>query len=187
MKPGVTRAQKLFVSIAWYLLTLLETEGGTPGPEDGDLAPPTAPGIFAEACSNETYVEVGPIALPGSPSPKPPALTASTEPSLGPLMNVPGVLPQRPAIPPPDLPAPEGLVAYGITDRIGNIWSILTPPNTDDPHKLLTQWSNVSTRSNSCACDPTMCIGQIGELRLESAQSSVRACLPLFQISGATS
>lgn len=27
-----------------------------------------------------------------------------------------------------------------------------------------------------------MCIGQMGELRLESAQSSVRACLPLFQI-----
>ncbi|XP_060272420.1 R3H domain-containing protein 4 isoform X2 [Ovis aries] len=41
-----------------YLLTLLETEGGTPGPEDGDLAPPAAPGIFAEACSNETYVEI---------------------------------------------------------------------------------------------------------------------------------
>ncbi|XP_029773425.1 R3H domain-containing protein 4 isoform X2 [Suricata suricatta] len=41
-----------------YLLTLLETDGGTPGPDDGDLAPPAAPGIFAEACSNETYVEV---------------------------------------------------------------------------------------------------------------------------------
>uniref|UniRef100_A0A9L0SML3 R3H domain containing 4 n=2 Tax=Equus caballus TaxID=9796 RepID=A0A9L0SML3_HORSE len=41
-----------------YLLTLLETNGGTPGPEDGDLAPPAAPGIFAEACNNETYVEV---------------------------------------------------------------------------------------------------------------------------------
>ncbi|ELK19289.1 hypothetical protein PAL_GLEAN10005912 [Pteropus alecto] len=43
-----------------YLLTLLETDGGTPGLEDGDLAPPAAPGIFAEACNNETYVEVGP-------------------------------------------------------------------------------------------------------------------------------
>ncbi|KAB0391023.1 hypothetical protein E2I00_006591 [Balaenoptera physalus] len=43
-----------------YLLTLLETDGGTPGLEDGDLAPPAAPSIFAEACSNETYVEVGP-------------------------------------------------------------------------------------------------------------------------------
>uniref|UniRef100_A0A4W2CDU1 R3H domain containing 4 n=1 Tax=Bos indicus x Bos taurus TaxID=30522 RepID=A0A4W2CDU1_BOBOX len=41
-----------------YLLTLLETDGATPGPEDGDLAPPAAPGIFAEACSNETYVEI---------------------------------------------------------------------------------------------------------------------------------
>ncbi|XP_036281062.1 R3H domain-containing protein 4 isoform X2 [Pipistrellus kuhlii] len=41
-----------------YLLTLLETDGDTRGPEDGDLAPPAAPGIFAEACSNETYVEV---------------------------------------------------------------------------------------------------------------------------------
>ncbi|KAM7141523.1 R3H domain-containing protein 4 isoform 3-T3 [Molossus nigricans] len=41
-----------------YLLTLLETDGGTLGPEDGDLAPPAAPGIFAEACNNETYVEV---------------------------------------------------------------------------------------------------------------------------------
>lgn len=41
-----------------YLLTLLETDGGTPGLEDGDLAPPAAPGIFAEACSNETYVEI---------------------------------------------------------------------------------------------------------------------------------
>lgn len=27
-----------------------------------------------------------------------------------------------------------------------------------------------------------MCIGQMGELRLESAQLSVRACLPLFKI-----
>ncbi|KAM5230821.1 R3H domain-containing protein 4 isoform 3-T3 [Hipposideros larvatus] len=41
-----------------YLLTLLETDGGTSGLEDGDLAPPAAPGIFAEACNNETYVEV---------------------------------------------------------------------------------------------------------------------------------
>ncbi|XP_030701462.1 R3H domain-containing protein 4 isoform X3 [Globicephala melas] len=44
--------------LAQYLLTLLETDGGTPGLEDGDLAPPAAPSIFAEACSNETYVEV---------------------------------------------------------------------------------------------------------------------------------
>ncbi|XP_036745852.1 R3H domain-containing protein 4 isoform X2 [Manis pentadactyla] len=41
-----------------YLLTLLETDGGTPGLDDGDLAPPAAPGIFAEACNNESYVEV---------------------------------------------------------------------------------------------------------------------------------
>ncbi|XP_015982163.2 R3H domain-containing protein 4 isoform X3 [Rousettus aegyptiacus] len=41
-----------------YLLTLLQTDGGTPGLEDGDLAPPAAPGIFAEACNNETYVEL---------------------------------------------------------------------------------------------------------------------------------
>ncbi|XP_066197940.1 R3H domain-containing protein 4 isoform X2 [Saccopteryx leptura] len=41
-----------------YLLTLLETDGETLGPEDGDLAPPAAPGIFAEACNNETYVKV---------------------------------------------------------------------------------------------------------------------------------
>lgn len=41
-----------------YLLTLLETDGGPAGLDDGDLAPPAAPGIFAEACSNETYVEV---------------------------------------------------------------------------------------------------------------------------------
>ncbi|XP_077616759.1 R3H domain-containing protein 4 isoform X3 [Crocuta crocuta] len=41
-----------------YLLTLLETDGGTPGLDDGDLAPPAAPGVFAEACSNETYMEV---------------------------------------------------------------------------------------------------------------------------------
>ncbi|KAM9685979.1 R3H domain-containing protein 4 isoform 2-T2 [Trichechus inunguis] len=41
-----------------YLLTLLESNGGTPGLEDGDLAPPAAPGIFAEACNNATYVEV---------------------------------------------------------------------------------------------------------------------------------
>ncbi|NP_001365926.1 R3H domain-containing protein 4 isoform 1 [Mus musculus] len=40
-----------------YLLTLLETAGGPPGVEDGDLTP-AAPGIFAEACSNATYVEV---------------------------------------------------------------------------------------------------------------------------------
>lgn len=46
-----------------YLLTLLQTDGGTPGLEDGDLAPPAAPGIFAEACNNETYVEVGRCAL----------------------------------------------------------------------------------------------------------------------------
>ncbi|XP_073076825.1 R3H domain-containing protein 4 isoform X2 [Manis javanica] len=41
-----------------YLLTLLETDGGTPGLDDGDLALPAAPGIFAEACNNESYVEV---------------------------------------------------------------------------------------------------------------------------------
>uniref|UniRef100_A0A2K6K8T9 R3H domain containing 4 n=1 Tax=Rhinopithecus bieti TaxID=61621 RepID=A0A2K6K8T9_RHIBE len=41
-----------------YLLTLLETDGGPPGLDDGDLAPPASPGIFAEACSNATYVEV---------------------------------------------------------------------------------------------------------------------------------
>lgn len=46
--------------LAQYLLTLLETDGGTSGLEDGDLAPPAAPGIFAEACNNETYIEVGP-------------------------------------------------------------------------------------------------------------------------------
>lgn len=70
--------------LAQYLLTLLETDGGTPGLEDGDLAPPAAPGIFAEACSNETYVEVGapcPAWLP--PSPKPPAL-----PALNPLWSL---------------------------------------------------------------------------------------------------
>ncbi|KFO28915.1 R3H domain-containing protein 4 [Fukomys damarensis] len=42
-----------------YLLTLLETDGGPPpGLEDGDLTPAAAPGIFAEACSNATYMEV---------------------------------------------------------------------------------------------------------------------------------
>uniref|UniRef100_A0A8C9LYP3 R3H domain containing 4 n=1 Tax=Piliocolobus tephrosceles TaxID=591936 RepID=A0A8C9LYP3_9PRIM len=41
-----------------YLLTLLETDGGPPGLDDGDLAPPASPGIFAEACSNATYMEV---------------------------------------------------------------------------------------------------------------------------------
>lgn len=46
--------------LAQYLLTLLETAGGPPGVEDGDLTPPAAPGIFAEACSNATYVEVRP-------------------------------------------------------------------------------------------------------------------------------
>lgn len=45
--------------LAQYLLSLLETDGGTAGLDDGDLAPPAAPGIFAEACSNETYMEVG--------------------------------------------------------------------------------------------------------------------------------
>ncbi|XP_006898076.1 PREDICTED: R3H domain-containing protein 4 [Elephantulus edwardii] len=42
-----------------YLQTLLESHGGTAGPEDGDLAPPASPGIFAEACNNSTYVECG--------------------------------------------------------------------------------------------------------------------------------
>ncbi|XP_063085300.1 R3H domain-containing protein 4 isoform X2 [Cavia porcellus] len=41
-----------------YLLTLLETDGGPPALEDGDLTPAAAPGIFAEACSNATYMEV---------------------------------------------------------------------------------------------------------------------------------
>lgn len=50
--------------LAQYLLTLLETDGGTPGLDDGDLAPPAAPGVFAEACSNETYMEVGPPCPP---------------------------------------------------------------------------------------------------------------------------
>ncbi|EHB16938.1 hypothetical protein GW7_08114 [Heterocephalus glaber] len=43
---------------AQYLLTLLETDGGAPSLEDGDLTPAAAPGIFAEACSNATYMEV---------------------------------------------------------------------------------------------------------------------------------
>lgn len=56
--------------LAQYLLTLLETDGGTAGLDDGDLAPPAAPGIFAEACSNETYVEVRlPCPPPASPAP----------------------------------------------------------------------------------------------------------------------
>lgn len=54
--------------LAQYLLTLLKTDGDTLGPEDGDLAPPAAPGIFAEACSNETYVEVGLPTLSLTPS-----------------------------------------------------------------------------------------------------------------------
>ncbi|XP_045432345.1 R3H domain-containing protein 4 isoform X1 [Pipistrellus kuhlii] len=54
-RPGAARAGG---GRSQYLLTLLETDGDTRGPEDGDLAPPAAPGIFAEACSNETYVEV---------------------------------------------------------------------------------------------------------------------------------
>ncbi|XP_048666545.1 R3H domain-containing protein 4, partial [Marmota marmota marmota] len=41
-----------------HLLTLLETHGDPPGLEDGDLTPSAAPGIFAEACNNSTYVEV---------------------------------------------------------------------------------------------------------------------------------
>ncbi|XP_073910583.1 R3H domain-containing protein 4 isoform X2 [Castor canadensis] len=43
---------------AQYLLTLMETNGGQPGLEDGDTTPSAAPGIFAEACNNATYVEV---------------------------------------------------------------------------------------------------------------------------------
>lgn len=46
--------------LAQYLLTLLETDGSPPGLDDGDLAPPASPGIFAEACNNATYVEVRP-------------------------------------------------------------------------------------------------------------------------------
>ena len=47
MKPGVTPSpETICFHLAQYLLTLLETEGGTPGLEDGDLAPPAAPGIF---------------------------------------------------------------------------------------------------------------------------------------------
>lgn len=61
--------------VAQYLLTLLETDGGTLGAEDGDLAPPAAPGIFAEACNNETYVEVRP--LPPLLAPSAPATLAS--------------------------------------------------------------------------------------------------------------
>ncbi|XP_023048512.1 R3H domain-containing protein 4 isoform X2 [Piliocolobus tephrosceles] len=47
-----------------YLLTLLETDGGPPGLDDGDLAPPASPGIFAEACSNATYMEIRPESPP---------------------------------------------------------------------------------------------------------------------------
>jgi hypothetical protein len=36
----------------------METNGGQPGLEDGDTTPSAAPGIFAEACNNATYVEV---------------------------------------------------------------------------------------------------------------------------------
>lgn len=53
---------------AQYLLTLLETDGGPPGLEDGDLTP-ASPGIFAEACSNTTYVEVR--LCPGQSPPSP--------------------------------------------------------------------------------------------------------------------
>lgn len=63
---------------ARYLLTLLETAGDSPGPEDGDLTPPAAPGIFAEACSNATYVEVrlwGPPAAPEMCPPLPGGLS----------------------------------------------------------------------------------------------------------------
>ena len=59
LEPWGLSPETICFQLAQYLLTLLETEGGTPGLEDGDLAPPAAPGIFAEACSNETYIEVG--------------------------------------------------------------------------------------------------------------------------------
>ncbi|XP_016044431.1 R3H domain-containing protein 4 isoform X2 [Erinaceus europaeus] len=39
-----------------YLLTLLEADGGACA-DEGDLAAPAAPRIFAEACNNESYVE----------------------------------------------------------------------------------------------------------------------------------
>ncbi|XP_062038417.1 R3H domain-containing protein 4 isoform X3 [Lepus europaeus] len=51
-----------------YLLTLLEADGGPPGLEDGDLTRAAAPGIFAEACNNASYVERTRPTLPGSAS-----------------------------------------------------------------------------------------------------------------------
>ncbi|XP_071460878.1 R3H domain-containing protein 4 isoform X4 [Marmota flaviventris] len=51
-----------------HLLTLLETHGDPPGLEDGDLTPSAAPGIFAEACNNSTYVERTLPTHPGSAS-----------------------------------------------------------------------------------------------------------------------
>lgn len=53
----------IFFHSAQYLLTLMETNGGQPGLEDGDTTPSAAPGIFAEACNNATYVEVRPGSL----------------------------------------------------------------------------------------------------------------------------
>lgn len=79
--------ETLCFHLAQYLLTLLETDGGTAGLDDGDLAPPAAPGIFAEACSNETYVEVGP-----------------GRPSCLPLLQPPGASPIL--APPPHLALP---------------------------------------------------------------------------------
>lgn len=107
--------------LAQYLLTLLETNGGTPGPEDGDLAPPAAPGIFAEACNNETYVEVGPDPPRSLPLLPPHWPSLGSRPTTrhcpcwslrqlhacpsGPLMNAPSISLGVP-IPPQNLPAP---------------------------------------------------------------------------------
>lgn len=74
--PPPPSPETICFHLAQYLLTLLETDGGTAGLDDGDLAPPAAPGIFAEACSNETYMEVG------LPCPPPPSALAALAPLL---------------------------------------------------------------------------------------------------------
>lgn len=149
---------------AQYLLTLLETHGDTLGPEDGDLAPPAAPGIFAEACSNETYVEVG-LPTPSLPPSAPATLcfcSGSHHQALPVLVPPPGV--------PIDLwsldECPFSL-PLGSSDQARAPHPTPEPPSTHDssahpyrypspdkqvfrcPMTWRVQWAKVSTRSIS--------------------------------------
>lgn len=162
--------------LAQYLLTLLETDGGTPGLDDGDLALPAAPGIFAEACNNESYVEVSPRLASRAPSTWPHwpplgppshrqaclcwSLCQNHPPPSGPVMNPPLPLSK----------APDHIRTHLVlVDSLPQ-----TGGSAGAPHKLLASPGGKCVRNGylfAYTLWPSVCIGQMGKLRPGNVQS----------------